>query len=506
MIYRPVEQERLWDSWLFEWQSTAHLFYLASQNGQGRIGHCTSTDLVHWERCEDIVLSHWPLTGMVIRQKGRFLMPLGEVVDNVQTTTFYVSDDLFRWRRLPPDEYRLRPEPPHYATEPDPWRPTVWWRDPFVLHHEEDGQYHAVVCAARPTFDRNDTGAVLAHLRTTDFREWEHLPPLEGPTGLFYHNEVPDLFTHDGRWYVLFSTGSVFGLRINTPSRRETTGTYYMVADRLEGPYRLPDECLLVGAGHGRMGPYVGRAFEFNGERLLYHQVRDDCADARWDATWGAPKRLCAGPAGELTARYWPGLEALETGELEMRTDDPPAGWEKVSNGWRGAAEAVGISCPVVKDAADFHVRVDVTGTRGGRCGLVLRAGGRTGVLVSLDFDTGQAEIGTARHHPIAGWGDCPIGFVPDGEPRDERGVIDTCRLPIETGRTYALRCLARAEHFEAYLDDRWLFTTPIPGAPLSGDILLYTERGRASFTDLRTAALSPLKRTTTIGEHHPQE
>ncbi len=79
-----------------------------------------------------------------------------------------------------------------------------------------------------------------------------------------------------------------------------------------------------------------------------------------------------------------------------------------------------------------------------------------------------------------AGWGDCRGGLVPDSEPRDE--------------------------HFELYLDDRWLFTTPIPGAPLSGDILLYAERGRASFTDLRATALSPLKRTAKVGEHHPQQ
>ncbi len=506
MIYRPGETERLWDSWLFAWEGTAHLFYLASHGGEGALGHCTSTDLVHWERCEDVVLRHWPLTGMVIRHEGRFLMPLGETVDKMQTTTFYVSDDLFTWRRLPPDEYRLRPQPPHYVTEPDDWRPTAWWRDPFVFHHDEDGQYHALICAVRPESGPDDTGAVLAHVRTTDFRRWEYLPPLEGPTGRFYHSEVPDLFVHDGRYYVLFSTGSLFGLRINTPSRRETIGTYYMVADRLEGPYNMPDECLLIGAGHGRMASYVGRTLEFGGERLLYHHVRDDFGGQSWSGTWGAPKRLPVGENGELTARYWPGLEALESGELPVRTDAPPPGWERSATGWRGRTEAVGASCPVVADAPDVHVRADVTCAGGGRCGLALRASDGAGVLVSLDFDLGQAEIGIARYNQVAGWGACRVAFVPGSAEPDDRTVIDSCRWPAEAGRTYALRCLARAEHFEVYLDDRWLFTTVIPEAPQSGDVCLYVERGEARFAGFRAAALSALEPGRCVGEHRPQE
>ncbi len=506
MIYRPGETERLWDSWLYEWGGTVHLFYLASQEDEGRVGHCTSTDLVRWRRHEDLVLSHWPLTGMVLRHEGRFLMPLGEVVDGVQTTTFYVSDDLFAWRRLPPDEYRLGPRAPHYATQPAPLRPTVWWRDPFVFRHEADGHYHAIVCAAWPQFGPDDTGAVLAHVRTRDFRRWEHLPPLDAPTGLFYHNEVPDLFVHEGRWYVLFSTGSVMGLRLNTPSRRETTGTYYMVADALEGPYRLPQEPLLVGAGLGAMSAYVARAFLFGGEWLLYHQVRDGSGPGFWSATWGTPKRLHVGSEGELSARYWPGLEALETGELAPDAGPERPGWERHGNAWRGRAKAVGVACPVVADATDVHLRTEVTPLAGGRCGLVLRASEDRGVLVALDMERGRVEIGMVRHHELVGWGSCRTGFLPDTAPSQERAPTDTCAWPLRPGRPYVLRCLARAEHFEVYLDDRWVFTAVIPEAPSAGQVDLYVERGEARFGQIRVARLEPLKRSRRVGEARAQE
>ncbi|MGD2175598.1 MAG: hypothetical protein PVJ27_09360 [Candidatus Brocadiaceae bacterium] len=506
MIYRPGKAERLWDSWLFEWEGVVHLFYLASHHGEGRVGHCTSTDLVHWQRHEDLVLRHWPLTGMVIRHEGRFLMPLGEEVEQMQTTTFYVSDDLFAWRRLPPDEYRLRPRGPHYATGPDAWRPSAWWRDPFVFLHEEDGHYHALVCAAAPECDPDHTGALLAHVRTRDFRRWEYLPPLDGPTGLFYHTEVPDLFVHEGRYYVLFSTGTMFGLRIHTPSRRDTIGTYYMVGEALEGPYRLPDECLLVGAGHGLGGPYVGRSIVLGGDRLLYHQVRDKSGVGGLSASWGAPKRLTVGAGGELTAQYWPGLEALETGDLPAAPDEESPGWEQSASGWHGRAEAAGVSHVMLKEAADLHVRVNVTPVSGGRCGLVLRSADGRGVLVSLELDLGQVAIGVARHHEIAGWGGYRLGFIPGASVHDDRDVIDTFRCSLEDGRAYSLRVLARAEHFEVYLDERWVFTTVIPEAPPAGDAALYVERGEAHFADFHAGALPPLERTECVGGHRPEE
>ncbi len=505
MIYRPEEDERLWDTWLFEWDGTVHLFYLASQDGQGRLGHCTSQDLVHWTRHEDLVLEHWPLTGMILRYRGRFLMPLGEIVDKVQTTTFYESDDLLRWRRLPPDQYRLRPRPPHYAPAPDAWRPTAWWRDPFVFRHPDDGRHHALVCAARPDGGPDDTGAVLAHVRTADFRRWEHLPPLDAPTGRFYHAEVPDLFRADGRWYVLFSTGSMHGLRINTPSRRETVGTYYMVADSLQGPYRLPEECLLVGAGYGRMSAYVGRTIELEGERLLYHQVRDHAPGAGWRATWGAPKRVDV-QGDLLSARYWPGLSRLETEEVpvELSPQEGEAGWCAGDSGIVGRASALGISHAVARDLSDVNCECKVRSDGRGRCGVVLRATEEKGMLIALDFELGRAEIGLARRHPIAGWGLRRTGFMPGAGSHDDPCFTDGCRLPLEAGRHYGLRCLARAEHFEVYLDDRWLFTTALPGAPKSGAVELVTERCECEFTAPRLARLEPLHRTGHVGDSRP--
>ncbi len=338
-------------------------------------------------------------------------------------------------------------------------------------------------------------------MRTRDFRQWQHLPPLDGPTGLFYHNEVPDMFVHDGRRYVLFSTGSLFGIRLNTPTRPETCGTYYMVGEALEGPYRLPQECLLVGAGYGRMSAYVGRTHVFGGERLLYHHVRDESGADAWSATWGAPKRLRTGPNGELRAAYWPGLEALETGEPRFSFRDRAPGWEGSGAAWHGRAQAAGTSLAALSDAADVHVRVDVTALSGGRCGLVLRASEGAGVLVSLDLDLGRLEIGLAAQHETAGWGYQRVGFIPGVPCEEGPSVIDSCLWPLQPGRRYSLRCLARAEHFEVYLDERWVFTAVIREAARRGEVHLFVERGEARFDGLRVAALAALERSESAGE-----
>ncbi len=486
MIYRPGEGERLWDSWLFGWEERVHLFYLASQGGRFAVGHAVSDDLVHWQRLEDLIVPHWPFTGMVVRHGGRFVMVLGESVDNVQTAVFYESEDLASWQAMA-GACRLRPAGPHYVDAPSDRWPHVWWRDPFLFQVEGDDSWHALICATRPDDGPDHTGAVLAHVRTRDFATWEHLPPLDGPTGRFYHNEVPEHFVHDGRHYVLFSTGSCAGIRVQTPGRRETAGTYYMVADRLEGPYRLPEDPLLVGAGYARLASYVARTIEFGGQRMLYHHIRDD--SEKWDGTWAAPKRLDVEPDGTLTVRYWDGLAALE------RRTVVEAASAEITHGVAGAAETV------ARDLADLHVTARLRYRGDGRCGVVVRSADGSGVMLSLDFQLGAAEIGVGRRHDLFGWGADVTGFAMHPPQRDQRFVLDRCALPLELDRDYELRILARGEHVEAYLDGRWLFTTHVPEAPARGDVELLTERGRATFHDVCIAELEPWTLSAYVGE-----
>jgi len=50
-----------------------------------------------------------------------------------------------------------------------------------------------------------------------------------------------------------------------------------------------------------------------------------------------------------------------------------------------------------------------------------------------------------------------------------------------------------RDEHFEVYLDGRWVFTLALHEAAKGGDVEFAVERGQATFSDLRLAELEPL-------------
>lgn len=498
MVILPREGERLWDSWILRANETWHLFYLASSERGGRVAHAVSADLLRWRRRPDIIPPHWPFTGMVVEHDGRYVMALGEEVDGVQTTRFYESRDLDHWRAMR-GVARLVPKGPHYLEKPNRWRRSVPWRDPFLFRDESDGCWHALLCAARPGFGPDDTGAALARVRTRDFRSWEHLPPVDAPTGRFCHVEVPEAFEFHGVHYLLFSTGSCYGIRVDTPTRKETVGTYYLRADAPEGPYRVPEECLLVGAGQGRMGAYVARTLPYGDSRVLYHHIRKN--QDEWDGVWGTPKTLCQDADGNLHAGFFPGLWGLGKPEAiawPPAAAEPP--WTADSAGVRCRSAAMGASCRIADDQADVLFECVIVGVDAARCAVVLRDADARGVAVTLDFAARTAEVGEVALHPVAGWGRDASGFVPGGKARDCR-VIDLCGWPLRFGAPVRLTVLARHACVEAYLDGRWVFTAMMPEAARAGGLCLAVERGEAFFSELRLHRLEPLEPSASPGE-----
>jgi hypothetical protein len=413
----------------------------------------------------------------------------------------YESTDLQDWQRVQREPV-MRPARPHYLDRPDEWRPHVPWRDPFVFRPSGSDWHHALVCAGAPHYGPDHSGALIGRARTRDFVNWELLPPLDAPTRRFYHCEVPEYFQLAGHHHVLFSTGSCYGMRINTPSRRDTVGTYYMVADSPEGPYRLPEDPLLVGAGRGHMTAYVGRTIEHDGGRLFYHHVRNDLEG--WDGTWGAPKRIITGEGGALHLEYWPGLAGIEAHEipLDLRPvpEDCVGEWTLHGPELRGASPAMGASMTLARQVPDAHVFCRVA-SEAARCGVVLHGSQEHGVGIILDHEQGGLEVRELHRHPVAGWGEDVSGFVYRGAGSGRpRRLLDRVHIPLQRGRPYSLRCFVRERHLEVYLDERWTFTSVLPKARLGGDIHLMAERGSARFRDIRVAELEPLPRVSEGG------
>ena len=503
MIYRPQQPWLMWDSWLFEWQGTFHLYHMEKHGDRwDHVGHAVSQDLVHWQARPSILTigkaGEWneerTLTGMVVRHQGRFYMFAGSRHHSVELVGVYVSDDLDNWEPYPGNPV-MRPAGPHYLTVPAP--PRRWnvdWRDPCITYRKETGCYHAVLCARLPTWSHKHTGAALAHIRSRDLLRWEHLPPIDAPVGRFYDTEVPDIFELAGRTYLLFSTNTRSGIRLNTPSRDDAVGTFYLVGESFKGPFVLPDDYLLIGVGHGKMASYVGRTIPYQGGRLLYHHISAS------RATWGSPKMVGVEDDGSLYLQYLPLLAKLETGVLCRSPEEAPCfevqdlgEWQRGEGVIEGQAAVVGSACKIARDVADLHLTCQISASRGARAGVVLRSAEGDGVLIALNFERKRLEIGYTRYTrdgPFAGWGIDPYG------PFVSRGIDlyrDVCRCDLQYGRDYHLRCFARDEHFEVYLDGRWVFTSVFPDAAQAGDVELVVERGAARFSELRLVTIEPL-------------
>ncbi|MCW8132504.1 MAG: GH32 C-terminal domain-containing protein [Planctomycetota bacterium] len=497
MLIQPAEGERLWDSWMFEHDGLMHLFYQAN-DGAGRIGHAVSTDLLRWERRADLVPPFWQYTGMVVRDGARFVLGIGEVIRNIQTGRFFESTDLEHWKAIPGSK-PLFPQGPHYRSEYDAVRGHVAWRDPYLFKDATDGCWHAVFCAQRPAYGPDDTGAAFGHARTKDFVTWEFLPPLDAPAGKFYHVEVPELVELDGTHYLLFSTGSCYGTRIHSPRRRETVGTYYLKAERREGPFTLPEDPLLIGAGHGRMDAYVGRIVTYKGERFLYHHIRTDPRE--FDGVWAVPKRLMREANGDLYAGFFEPLRTLGR-PAALAADLPGDGsWTRAGEGFQARALATGTSCTIAKQQAGLLLECTVASASAGRCAVVLRAHENMGVMVRLDYDLGEVQIGMDRRHPLYGWGADYSMFVDRSDKRYGGNVTDSCRVPLAHGRPYRLAVYARNRCVEVYLDGRWIFTTMMYDAAPAGDVALSAERGEATFTQVALHAFEALEGSRRPGQ-----
>ena len=477
----------MWDTWIFPWDDEYHLFFLESVDPPSdRIGHWVGTDLLHWEERPSILVAtgvagDWNehggiLTGMVVHHESRFYLYVGAMPDRMQRTGLFVSEDLDHWSPHPENPV-FAAAGPHYLDRviPSLFHDQLDFRDPFIWYRPEDGFYHALLHARLPTWSHEHTGAVFAHLTSTDLAHWELLPPFDAPTGVYEKTEVPDLFELDGRHYLMFTTRSRGGLRLSTDGRENADGSFYFMADAWNGPFLRPENFLVAGAEKGAAGPYCARTIADGSDRVLYHHMT-----GRRPAL-AAPKRVKARSDGTLFLEYMPMLAGLEQ---EVASDVPTLScsdwgkWEQSAGRVTGVANNVGSSCRIIKDIADLHFSCDLNFSTAECAGVVLRVNEAEGVWLLMDRIRARVAMGRASYRVFYGWSELSGG--------------DTALCAVECGRTYKLRCFARDEQFEWYLDDRWIAALALDQVAASGDVELFVERGQALFTNIRIALVEP--------------
>lgn len=490
MIYRPAAHLRMWDTWMLRAGEEYHLFTLTQPYGKpawDRVCHAVTRDWLHWEDWEEILLEDegeaWDagviLTGSAFRTDDGWGMTYGALreEDSLQRIGLLLSRDLHTWAKHP-DNPVLVPQGPWYeARLEDTAEASVPWRDAYVVRSAEG--YEAFLCAADRSKARTANGCI-ARATSQNLREWQLHPPIVSPER-YVDMEVPQYFTWNGYHYLLFSTGGN-QRRVDVPSRERCTGTFYLVAEEKYGPYRIPEDNLLIGAGEGMMGGYVAKAIEVPEGFLLYHHL------AGYRTALAAPKALRQTETGGLSVERWGGLDRL-LGTTRLTADSPGqvvlAGgrqavgrWDRPDTGLRGEGGPAMSGWWFAEEVEDFGAscRLDLGSAE--RAGMIFRlhpeeAGGAIGWGISVDrkrrrYELCQATVGRRVAVQLQ---PADVVHAPVGE---------SCRVEV----------WARDSYLEIYGDGRPLFllntsTVTASDHPTCGRLGLFVEGGTARFADL---------------------
>lgn len=269
------------------------------------IGHAVSTDLRSWEVLQDALkpgaerafddLATW--TGSVTPgPDGKWLMfytGISSAEDGaVQRIGAASSTDLISWERV--DAFVLEADARWYEKLSDGAREETW-RDPWALRDSSNGRYHLFI-TARVNRGPLDGRGVIGHAWSDDLEHWEIGPPVS-QSGEFAHLEVPQVEYLGGRYRMIFSaqdwTHSARRLARSGVIRQ--SGTHYLVADDLLGPYRLErDDFLSSDPTY-----YSGRLVK-NGEHWALMASRNYRQDGTFAGELADPMPLWLDTDGQL--------------------------------------------------------------------------------------------------------------------------------------------------------------------------------------------------------------
>ncbi len=491
MHYSP-EGTRLKDAWQFVVGDEVHCVYMQEDNldcEDDRRSFCTlgqaaSADLISW-RPLPTALQGGPAgtyddkrlhTGTTIEVEGVYYMfytATGSAQGGFSRIALATSRDGLNWQKHAQNPL-ITPDPRHYYSEEAPielrchgW-PIVDCRDFAVVADPEGDGFWGFFAARRRGTECAET-AVIALCHSADLIHWKQHPPCFAPER-YACIEVPDVFLLDGRWYMLCLTGNAYGQRHVMAEPNLVRGTIYAVADDIRGPYREPQENVLIGS----TGPngFACRTVEWGGRRhLLYtHQ-----------GALSLPVVLRTDGAGGLLPCYYAGLDDY-LGEHVVESVTAPAlphegRWGSIGV-WRHASQSLRGSCRtdwalhVYEGAvADCVYAVDVHIHDAQSAGLAFRIQGddvRGGCYAALlDADAGEVIL---------------------TRPRSFK-TLDKRRLPVRRNRTYRLKCVAAGAILNLYVDDVLVLQASDPEFS-EGRCGLFVERGAAEFSGLSVRRL----------------
>lgn len=298
-----LDDKWIWDSWYVHDGTRWHAFFLQADRSLGdpelrhwnvTQGHAVSRDLTRWEHMGTCLTpagtpawdDYTIWTGSVARDDDGlwhlFYTGTCRAEDGlVQRIGHATSGDLHGWRRVGdgPCLDLTGAAAHHYeAMQAVGVWPDRAMRDPWVIRDPEGDGWLMFFCARAAGIAEPNAGGAIGFATSPDLHEWVLQPPVF--TGGFGQLEVPQVFTHGGRWFCLFCTAAAHfsAEQANAHPGGPVTGSHYLIGDGPHGPWRIAPGHFLDGSLPPRR--YAARIVEEGGElRLLGFAERPDGGD-----------------------------------------------------------------------------------------------------------------------------------------------------------------------------------------------------------------------------------
>lgn len=468
-VYIPQRGEWMWDTWVMQEGEEYHLFHLSKDGG---IGRAVSKDLINWKQLPMIRNLAKPgdwdekgmlLTGSTVKHDGRYYLSYGS--KHPEPLGYLVSDDLKTWSRLGDP---VLPSRLPYAQD---------WRDLSNYWDSQANLWHGCLCA------RYKGMPCVGHVSSPDLVRWTHHEPFftsepyTRDNNGFVEFEVPEMFELGGKHYIVFS--SIRSRKNFTSGREDASGTWYLVADRKEGPYSVPNNPLLMGTGMGRIDHYVGRTILRNGKRVMYCQNWGPYSGVNWST----PKLVHASDSHDLSLKYWPELDVLKkeklysAASLRIKTD---------------ADKQNQIHDIDKLTASDFMLTCDLDAAKAASCTITWRS--------ALPLSPPNSEKTPTYGLKVEPKDGCfsLVQVVPSlhfGGNTYQSYINDRYKNKFlcSSGKLQ-IRIMVRHNRSEVYANDIWLFNIGPRDMLPKGGFSIISEKGEVNISNLEIFALEELK------------
>jgi beta-fructofuranosidase len=313
-VVLSLKDKWIWDFWLVSPEESDdrlwHIYFLQADNTlpdpndrhrNVTQGHAVSSDLVNWAHkgtcfapSKTKSWDDWTTwTGSVVKDDSGLwhLFYTGTMHDLEglhQRIGHATSTDMHSWQRVGDGLCldRTGPNASHYEEyTPGHWHDRAM-RDPWVMRNPDGDGWIMYFTARTPGREEANAGGAIGYATSPDLNTWT-LQKSAYTGGAFGQLEVPQVFQHDGRWYMAFCTWHTQWSKAYQARNPQSpvAGTSYLTAPSHLGPW---EPAVPFFDGHVPCQRYAGKFLKRNG-RLEFLAFLHDRPDGSFVGTVGDP-------------------------------------------------------------------------------------------------------------------------------------------------------------------------------------------------------------------------